>query len=179
MGSVPVNGVQRVPLLSCTSHAQLFGGSPGGTCGAGSGLVSLSTNVEVEFVTVGFMPQRRLLVLFGSWKHGSLMLLPTVQRHASLRNGAAMEFVQQEPFSTGVELAGCGGTYAMICVAGVAGGVCEEVEVVWFGIDGLIGREPVKNCPTPKSTISTRTTTTIILFFLFMVLDLCYINLKV
>ena len=33
-------------------------------------------------------------------------------------------------FSTGVELAGGGGMYAMIWVAGVTAGLCEEVDVV-------------------------------------------------
>jgi hypothetical protein len=32
------------------------------------------------------------------WKHGSLMEFPTEQRQASARYGAAIEFVQQEPF---------------------------------------------------------------------------------
>ena len=110
MGNVPVNGVQSVPSASCTSHAQLDGGVPGGIVGVGSGLVSLSTNVEVELSTVGFTLHNKLPVLFGIWKHGSLILFPTVQRQASARNGAAMEFVQQEPFSTGVELAGAAGS---------------------------------------------------------------------
>ena len=59
---------------------------------------------------VGFTLHIRLPVLFGIAKHGSLMPFPIAQRQASLRNGAAMELVQQEPFSTGVELAGAGGT---------------------------------------------------------------------
>ena len=66
----------------------------------------------------------------GIVKHGSLMPFPTAQRHASARNGAAMEFVQQEPFSTGVELAGWIGAYAITWVAGTAGDVCDALEVV-------------------------------------------------
>ena len=110
MGNVPVNGVQSVPLLSSTNHAQLTGTTPAGTSGVGSGLVSLSINVEVALAIVGFILHKRLLVLFGSWKQGSLILFPTVQRQASARNGAAMELVQQEPLKIGVELAGVAGT---------------------------------------------------------------------
>jgi len=76
------------------------------------------------------MPQRSVPVLPGISKHGSLMLFSTAQRQASARNGAAMEFVQHEPFSVGVELAGCGGTYAMTCVAGTTGTFCVDVDVV-------------------------------------------------
>ena len=161
MGNVPVNGVQSVPSASFTSHAQLAGGTPDGTSGAGNGLFSLSTNVEVELSTVGLILHKSVPVLFAIWKHGSLMLFPTVQRQASARNGAAMELVQQEPLSTGVELAGVAGTYAMTCVAGVAELVCEEV--------GFIAEGLAKNCPTPNSTTSASTTTTIILFVLFTV----------
>lgn len=44
------------------------------------------------------------------------MLFPIEQRHASPRNGAAIEFVQHEPSFVGVELAGCDGSYFMIFV---------------------------------------------------------------
>ena len=174
-GNVPVNGVQSVPPASCMSHAQLVGGRPGGISEAGSGLVSLSTNVDVEFCTVGLMPHKRVLLLFESVKHGSLMLFPTVHRHASARNGAAMEFVQQEPFSTGVELAGCTGAYTMICVAGPTTEFC--VDVTWLDEGGFIveGFENEKNWPTPKRTTNAKTTTTIILFVRFM---LCVFALK-
>ena len=94
------------------------------------------------------------------------MLFPTVQRQASSRNGAAMELVQQEPLKTGMELAGCDGVYAIICVAGVAGLVCEEVDVPSFKAAGFIAEGLAKNCPTPNSTTSASTTTTIILFAL-------------
>lgn len=128
------------------SHAQLDGGRPGGTSGAGSGWVSLSTNVEVESGTVGFTLHKRLLVPFGSSKHGSLILFPTAQRHASARNGAAMEFVQQDPLSTGVELAGIVGTYAITCVTSVAGLVSDEVDVASFAVvvivEGLAKKLP-------------------------------------
>ena len=128
--------------------------------------MSFNTNVEVEFNIVGFTLHTRLLLLFGISKHGSLMPLPTAQRHASARNGAAMELVQQEPLSTGVELAGGGGVYAMTCVAGTALALCVEVEVVRFGAAVIF--EPAKNCPTPNSTTSASTTTTIILFPFFI-----------
>ena len=80
-----------------------------------------------------------------------------------------MEFVQHEPVSTSVELVGCGGTYAMICVGGVVGAVCVAVEEL-----ELLEDEPIeerldeKNCPIPKSRTSARTITTIILFVLFI-----------
>jgi hypothetical protein len=91
------------------------------------------------------------------------MLFPTVHRQASARNGAAIELVQQDPLSVGVELAGMAGRYAIICVAGVAGLVCEEVDVVSFEAAEFIAEGLEKNCPTPNST------TTIILFVLFTI----------
>jgi hypothetical protein len=166
MGNVPVNGVQSVPSASCTSHAQLDGGVPGGTSGAESGWVSLRTKVDVEFATVGFTPHKSVLVLPGISKHGSLIPLPTAHRQASGRNGAAMEFVQQEPLSTGAEPAGWIGVYAMTCVYDTAGGVCVAVEVVWFA--GALMFEDAKNCPTPNSMTSTSTTTTMILLDFFI-----------
>jgi len=98
------------------------------------------------------------------------MLFPTVQRHASPRNGAAMEFVQHEPFSIGVDVAGWGGTYEMICVGGMVGVFCVEVDDVRFCEDGLVadGWENEKNCPTPKSTTIARITITAILLVLFL-----------
>jgi TRAP-type C4-dicarboxylate transport system permease large subunit len=82
--------------------------------------------------------------------------------------------VQQEPFSTGTELAGCGGVYAMTCVANTAGAVCVEVEVVWFV--GAVMCEGAKNCPTPKSTTRASTTTTIILLVLFISMIFFYLH---
>ena len=101
------------------------------------------------------------------------MPFPTAHRQASLRNGAAIEFVQQEPLFVGVELAGVGGTYVMICVAGNAGAVWVDVDVVLFAGE-LIAEGLVKNCPIPKITTSASTTTTTTLLVLFTVKNYLY-----
>jgi hypothetical protein len=95
------------------------------------------------------------------------MAFPTMQRHASARYGAAMELVQQEPFSIGVELA-TDGTYATTFVGGTTGAEAWPlgfVPEVFVAEDGML--DEVKNCPTPKMSTKKMTTARSILLVLF------------
>jgi predicted protein tyrosine phosphatase len=95
------------------------------------------------------------------------MPFPTAHRHASARNGAAMEFVQHDPDSTSVELVGCGGIYAITAVAAGA----ATTWVVPLAVDEELTEDrllEVKNWPTPNNTTNASTTTTIMLLDPFM-----------
>ncbi len=109
-GRVQVKGEQTVPSASSMSHAQFVGGVLDGVSGGGRGFVSLSTKVDDVSVPAGSAPQAKVPVASGNAKQGSLIAFPTAQRHASGRQGAAIEFAKQVPFRTGVEVAGVGGT---------------------------------------------------------------------
>ena len=75
-----------------------------------------------------------------------------------------MELVQQEPFSIGVELAGCCGSYTTTCVAGFwtasLAVVEDDDEDEGFTVDDP---EKEKNCAKPNASTSTITMATIIL----------------
>ena len=125
----------------------------------GIGFVRDRTKLDVAAGLAGSIPQSKVLVLPFIAKHGSWMLFPTVQRQASVRYGAAIELVQQEPLTTGMELAGCG-TKATICV-GVGVGV-GATAVFWsVALLPEIGIRP-KNCPIPKIITSKKTIMTVI-----------------
>lgn len=92
------------------------------------------------------------------------MEFPTEQRHASARYGAAIELVQQEPFSIGVELAACA-TKAMMLV----GVKVETLELEVFATGADVGTlDDVKNCPTPNRITRRTTTARRILLVLFI-----------
>ena len=137
-------------------------------------MFSFSTKLDVALGFVGLILHIRFL-LVGIWKQGSLILFPTVHRHASARNGAAIEFVQHEPVCVRVVARGCGGTYFTSWVGGIAGGTLAAVVVAGndaelllegFTDDGVLG---AKNCPTPNNITSARTTTENILFVPFII----------
>ena len=105
------------------------------------------------------------------------MLFPIEQRHASPRNGAAIEFVQQEPCSVGVELAGCAGSYCTTCVDVTVGTFCAGAEELSFAdtddddVGALTVENPEneKNWVMPNATTNMSTTMTMILLVRFMV----------
>jgi hypothetical protein len=156
-GRVPVKGEQIVPSASSTSHAQ-FAGVELGVSAGGSGFVNCKTKLDEVSVPAGFAPQASVVVestpnASGILKQGSLIALPTLQRQASDRYGAATELAKQLPFSTGVEVAGVVGIYSTTWVAGELLPVCP----LWLDEFKF---EYAKNWPKPK--IRTRRSTTII-----------------
>jgi hypothetical protein len=103
-----------LPLLSSRTQAQFVGVLEGeGTSGFGSALVSCKTNVDDVSVLAGSAPQTSVLELPGIAKQGSLIALPTLQRHASARYGAATELAKHEPFMTGAEASSDVGLYGI------------------------------------------------------------------
>ena len=117
IGKVPVNGAQS-PISKLHQPCPIRRRTTGEFSVGEKRSVSDRTKLEVAAGSaVSNTAEQCARASNYSQNKGSWTQFPTAQRHASGRYGAAMELVQQYPKTTGVELAGSGGSYVTTCVA--------------------------------------------------------------